>query len=219
MNIFELTGESRKDVGKGASRRLRHEDAVPAIIYGGKEPAHNITLAQKSVRKALQHEAFYSHILTLHIDGKAQSVVLKDLQRHPYKPIIMHMDFQRISANEKLHMRVPIHFLNEEKAPGVKAGGIVSHSMKDIEVSCLPADLPEFIAVDMANVELDGSVHLSEITAPKGVEFVIHGEDHTVAAIHLPRVVVEEEPVSTEATAEGEAGETPAETQEPKAEE
>ena len=210
--IFELDATTRKDVGKGASRRLRRdENLVPAIIYGAEQPAQSVTLPHKEVVKALQHEAFYSHILTLKVDNKAEKVVLKDLQRHPVKPIIMHMDFQRVSNTQKLHMHIPVHFVNEEKAPGVTQGGIIAHSMKELEVVCLPADLPEFLEVDMGAIELNQSVHLSEIKAPKGVEFVavLHGDDPTLASIHMPKEEIEEEPVVEEA--EGEEAEAAAE--------
>lgn len=207
--IFELSAAARKDVGKGASRRLRRDQGlVPAIIYGGEQPAQTVTLPHKDVLKALQHEAFYSHILTVTVDNTPEKVVLKDLHRHPVKPIILHMDFQRVSSKQKLHMHVPIHFINEELAPGVKEGGVFSHSMKEVEIVCLPADLPEYIEVDMGNLELNQNVHLSDVKAPKGVEFVAieHDEDPAIASIHMPKVV-EEETIVEEEVLEGEEAE------------
>lgn len=214
--IFELSAAARKDVGKGASRRLRRDQGlVPAIIYGAEQPAQSVTLPHKDVLKALQHEAFYSHILTLTVDNKAEKVVLKDLHRHPVKPIILHMDFQRVSSKQKLHMNVPIHFINEEVAPGVKDGGVFSHSMKEVEIVCFPADLPEYIEVDMGALELNENVHLSDVKAPKGVEFVAieHDENPAIASIHLPKVV-EEETVAEEEVLDGEEAAAEGETTE-----
>ncbi len=207
-NPYELPADVRGDVGKGASRRLRRlEDKVPAILYGGGEESQPLLLEHRIVRKALQQPGFSAHILTLKINGKAQKAVLKDVQRHPYKPIIMHMDFLRITGKEKLHMNVPLHFLNEDKAPGLANGGVVFHNMHHIEIVCSPADLPEAIEVDVANMELNDVIHLSEIKLPKGVESVAlqHENDAPVVSVHIPRVIVEEEPVVEEAAAEGEA--------------
>jgi len=214
--IFELQAQVRDIKGKGASRRLRRsQDLVPAIVYGGEEDATSIMIKHKEVLKAIQYEAFFSHILTLHIDGKPQKVVIKDMQRHPYKPIIIHMDFLRVSSKQKIHMNVPIHFLNEEESPGVDDGGVVSHSMKEIEVICLPSDLPEYIEVDIGKLNLDESIHLSDIKAPQGVEFVAisHGEDPDIASVHMPKIIEEptEEEVEEEAEGETEEG---AETEE-----
>lgn len=219
---FELYAKSREMVGKGASRRLRKQsDLIPAIVYGSQKPANNIMLEHKEILKALKNKAFYSHILTLHVDGHAEKVVLKALQRHPVKPIIMHMDFLRISGDQKIHMTIPIHFINEENAPGLEAGGIVSHTVKELEVSCLPADLPEYIEIDLGHLALNESVHLSQLKAPHGVEFLAlsHGDDATIAAIHLPRVVEEEvvEEVTSEETSEETEGGREAETDEPQA--
>jgi len=214
-DIFSLTATSRGDIGKGASRRLRHADKVPAIVYGaGKTPA-TISLEHNQLFKALQNEAFYSHILTLDVDGKHEKVILRDLQRHPFKPRISHVDLQRVSATEKFTMRIPLHFKGGDVAPGVKlSAGLVSHLMTDVEVRCLPADLPEFIEVDLSTLELNQSVHLSQLQLTKGVELVdlVHGDDKPVATIYIPRAVVEEEVttaagavpvIGEEATAEG----------------
>ncbi len=214
---FELEAELRGDVGKGASRRLRHANSVPAVVYGaGVEPV-SLTLNHDKVSVALAQEAFYSHILTLKTGQKSEKVILKSVQRHPSRPRIQHIDFLRIRADQKLKMNVPLHFLGEDKAPGLKAGGVFQHLMSDIEVSCLPADLPEFIEVDVSNLELDQSIHLSELKIPKGVELVafahgVEGHDQAVISIHIPRIEVEEPVVA--APAEGEVaaeGAAPAE--------
>jgi large subunit ribosomal protein L25 len=189
---FNIIAESRSDEGKGASRRLRREDKVPGVIYGGGKDAVSISLDHNSMFHHLEHEAFYSHILSISVDGKAEKVVLKDLQRHPYKPTIMHADFMRVNAKEKIRMSVPLHFTGEEVAPGVKiGGGMISHNMTEVEISCLPGALPEYLEVDLSMLELDHSLHLSDVKLPKGVEIVAltHGADHDlpVAAIHKTR--------------------------------
>ncbi|MEO5702279.1 MAG: 50S ribosomal protein L25/general stress protein Ctc [Gammaproteobacteria bacterium] len=203
---FELMAEQRNDLGKGASRRLRRANKIPGVIYGGEQAAQSLTLDHNAVARHLEHEAFYSHILTVMIDGQEQKAVLRDLQRHPSKPRILHLDLQRVSATEKLRMRVPLHFIGEDVAPGVKqSGGIVSHLLSDAEVLCLAADLPEFIEVDLSELKLGDAVHLSDLKLPAGVELVAltHDHDQSVASIHLPRAAVEE--VKTEvAPVEGE---------------
>lgn len=175
---YEFKAEIRSDMGKGASRRLRRQGGVPAILYGGKDEAVSLTLDHDKIINAADHEGFYSHILTLHIGGKKHQAILKDLQRHPFKPKITHLDFQRVSAKEELHTNLPIHFLGEEAVK--KAGGVVVHQMNDIEIACLPKDLPEFIEIDVSGLEIGDNIHLSQITAPKGVTFVelTRGEDH-----------------------------------------
>lgn len=211
MSDFSLNASSRDDLGKGASRRLRRlAEQVPAIVYGGKKEPQNISLLHKDLAHALENEAFYSHIIELAVDGKSESVILKDLQRHPAKSIILHADFMRVSKTQKLTIRVPIHFINEEACTGVKMqGGVVTHSMTELEVSCLPADLPEFIEVDMAEVEVDQVVHISDIKLPEGVESVAlsHGEEHDqpIAAIHIPKAApVEDDAPAAEAEDESE---------------
>ena len=186
---FSLVAETRDDVGKGASRRLRRANRLPAIIYGGGAEPHSITLAHNEVMHSLEHEAFYSHILELDVAGKKQQVVLRDLQRHPYKNAVLHVDFQRVKADQEIHMHVPLHFINEDTCIGVKQnGGAISHMEVELNVSCLPKDLPEYIEVDMANVDLGESVHISDIKLPAGVTSLdlSHGEenDRTVATVH-----------------------------------
>mgnify|MGYP001111741453 FL=1 len=194
---FTIHAKGREDTGKGASRRLRRlAGEVPAIVYGGKKAPAQISLSQKDITKALENEAFYSHIISLEVDGKSEDVIIKDLQRHPAKAYVMHMDFFRVSKTTKLQTRAPLHFINEEECVGVKlGGGLIARSMTDIEISCLPKDLPEYIEVDMAEVELGGTVHLSDIKLPKGVESVAlsHGDDHDlpVAAVNKPKEVEE----------------------------
>jgi large subunit ribosomal protein L25 len=207
---FTISAEVRSDLGKGASRRLRHANKVPAIIYGGGKDPVSITLEHDSMMHSLENEAFYSSILTLDVDGKSEKAVLKDLQRHPAKPVLLHADFLRINENEKLKMNVPLHFLNEETAPGVKIGGVVTHNVTEVEVQCLPANLPEYLEVDMGDVEIEQILHLSDIKLPEGVELVelAHGEGHdqAVAAIHKTRASMEAgtEEGGEEAAAEGE---------------
>ena len=183
---FKIIAKSRSDMGKGASRRLRRSGMLPGIVYGAHQEPTMISLMHHEMVHALENEAFYSSLLTLDIEGKKETVVLKDLQRHPAKPFLLHMDFQRVQADEKIRLHVPIHFINEETCPGIKAGGQASHVMSDVEVTCLPKDLPEFIAVDMSQLEMGAIVHASELTLPAGVELPSHegGEDPIIVTIH-----------------------------------
>ena len=196
---FTLAAESRSQVGKGASRRLRRLEAkVPCIVYGDEKEPANITVAHKEIVKHLDSEAFYSHIIKLVVDGKEESVILKDLQRHPAKPLVMHADFLRVSATKKMNINVPLHFLNEDTCKGVKiGGGIIAHTMTQLEVSCLASNLPEFIEVDMIDVDLGQILHISDITLPEGVESVAlsHGADHDlpVAAVNKPKGISEDD--------------------------
>lgn len=213
---FELNAEIRQDKGKGASRRLRRDNKVPAVLYGAGQEAVSLTLQHNTLVHNLENEAFYSHILTVNVDGKVEKAVLKDLQRHPYKPSLIHVDLLRINENEKLRMHVPIHFIGEDISVGVKAGGVVSHLANDVEVSCLPKNLPEFIEADMTDVVLDATLHLSDLKLPTGVELVAltHDHDLSVAAIHMPKIIAEVEtdaplaPDNGEAEAEGEDEDT-----------
>ena len=184
--IFTLDASVRTDLGKGASRRLRREDKLPGIIYGGDEAPVSITLAQNKVHNAAEFEAFYSHVLTLNVDGKATEVLVKDLQRHPFKRKIMHIDFQRVVAGQEVHTNVPLHFVNEDKSAAIKAGGIAEHHVTEIEITCLPKDLPEFIEVDVAAVEMGETLHLSNLTLPAGVasvELAKGDEAHDLAVV------------------------------------
>ncbi len=179
-NLFVINAELRDESGKGASRRLRHEEKVPAILYGDNKKSQSLTLDHNEIIKHLENEAFYSHILTLVAGGKKQRAIVRDIQRHAFKPKIMHMDFQRINSRNKLTISVPLHFINEETCVGFKEGGIISHQINELEVICLPSDLPEFIEVNIEALEIGDSLHISDVTLPKGVESIAlsHGEDH-----------------------------------------
>ena len=210
---FTLNAEPRNEqqLGKGASRRLRKMGKVPAVIYGGGEETVSVTLDHAPLMHSLEQEAFYSHILTVEVGGKSQRAILRDLQRHPYKPKILHMDLLRVREDTAINVNVPIHFLNEETCPGVKLdGGVISHNTTEVEISCLPKDLPEFIEVDAGELKLNDSLHLSDIKVPEGVTIVelSHGEDHdhVVVSVHVKRAI-EEEPVATDEAAEGEVAE------------
>ena len=193
---FALNAEVRSDLGKGASRRLRRNvSMVPAVIYGGDKAPQSISLLAKDLAKLLENEAAFSHVLSLDVAGTKESVVIKALQRHPAKGFVLHADFQRVVAGQKLSAHVPLHFINETTSVGVKQqGGEISHTISEVEVSCLPKDLPEFIEVDMAAVEVGQTVHMSDLKLPKGVELVAlaHGNDLAVSNIHASRVKDEE---------------------------
>ena len=197
MVDFTLNAEVRSDLGKGASRRLRRNAGnVPAVIYGGDKAPTSITLVGKDLAKMLESEAAFASVITLKVGGSNESVLVKALQRHPSKGYVMHADFLRVIAGQKLTAHVPLHFMNQESSVGVKQqGGEILHTINEVEVSCLPKDLPEFIEVDMAKVALDQIVHLSDLNVPAGVELVslAHGSDLPVASIHLPRIREEAE--------------------------
>ncbi|MCF5664249.1 MULTISPECIES: 50S ribosomal protein L25/general stress protein Ctc [Pseudomonas fluorescens group] len=199
MNDFTLNAQARTDLGKGASRRLRHAANIPAVVYGGNKPAESVTILSKEIAKLFENEAAYSHVIELNVDGTKQNVIVKAMQRHPSKQFIMHADFVRVVAGQKLTAIVPVHFVGED-AP-VKKGGIVSHTVTELEVTCLPKDLPEFIEVDLSAAEIGTIIHLSDLKAPKGVEFVAlaHNDDKAVANVHAPRVVAEDEEGETAA--------------------
>ncbi len=206
MSNILLEAETRTDMGKGASRRLRRlENKVPAVIYGGDKSPKSIHFLHNKVIKALETESIYSSVFDITVDGKVEHVILKALQRHPYKPVVLHMDLQRVSKTDVLVKMIPVHFINEQKAPGIKAGGMISHTMTQIEVRCQAKDLPEFIEVDMASVELDQVVHLSDLKLPKGVHLTVDLADGShnspVVSIHMPKVsAVEEETAETSAS-------------------
>lgn len=202
IETFEVIAESRSDTGKGASRRLRRLGMLPGIVYGGHREPEMIALGHNALLRHLEHEAFYSHVLTLKVGDVESKVVLKDLQRHPAKPFVLHADFQRVSADEKLRMMVPLHFINQGSSKGIRAGGLASHNLTEVEVSCLPKDLPEFIAVDLANMAVGDILHLSELPLPEGVALA-HAPDPDV-----PVVIIHTAHTGGEETAEG--GEVPA---------
>jgi large subunit ribosomal protein L25 len=199
---FELVAEFRETQGKGASRRLRHDGKVPAILYGGHADARTLTLSHQKLLIMLDNERFYSTILNLKVGDQSQAAILKDVQRHPFKNAILHLDFQRVEENEKIRISIPLHFTGAAVSPGVKSqGGIVSHMRTEAEVSCLPKDLPEFIEVDISGLSLNESIHLSQLKIPEGVTLVeLAKEDAAVVAIHSPRA---EEPEPTAAAAAG----------------
>lgn len=209
-HLFELNAHAREVFGSGASRRLRRlENRVPAILYGASEPPLPISLEHNQILRALENEAFYSHILTVKLEGIEQKAVLKDLQRHAFKPRILHIDLMRVSAKEKITMSVPLHFIGDALAPGVKdEGGVLTKLLNSVEVRCLPAALPEYIEVDVAHLALDESILLSQLNLPQGVELtaaISHEDDRPVVNIHIPRAVVEED-----LTAAPESAEVPA---------
>jgi len=209
---IEINAALRESKGTGASRRLRHEGKVPGVLYGGKDDVKSIELNAKDLFMQFKHEAFHASILTLNLDGKKESVLLRDYQMHPVRNNIQHIDLQRIDENKKLSVKIPFHFLNEDVAPGVKLeGGVVSHIMVDVDISCLPKDLPTYIEVDMIALSIGDSIRLSDIKIPEGVELTTLSEDNdpTVTSISQPKVVVDETPVAAEGeggAAEGEGG-------------
>ena len=209
---FDLVAEIREDQGKGASRRLRHAGKVPAIIYGAGRAPRALAFDHNKVIKQLENESFYSSILNIKVGEKSQAAIVKDIQRHPSKPRVMHIDLQRIVQDVKIKMNVPIHFLNAEDADGVKTGGgSVSQLMNDVEVTCLPKDLPEYFEVDILNLGLDEMLKLSDITLPDGVEIpqLAQGpeQDSPMVSIHIIKVAVIEEEVEEGAEEEGEVEE------------
>ena len=205
---FELVAEFREMQGKGASRRLRHNGKVPAILYGGHATARTLTVSHQKLLIMLDNERFYSTILNIKVGDESQAAILKDVQRHPYKNAIVHIDFQRVEENEKIRISIPLHFKGQAASPGVKTqGGIVSHMRNDVEVTCLPKDLPEFIEVDISGLSLNESIHLSQLKIPDGVHLMdLAKGDAAVVAIHSPRAE-EPEPTAVAAatTAEGAA--------------
>lgn len=207
---IEIKAILRNAKGTGASRRLRRAGRVPGIVYGAHKDATNVEFDHKELFLEFRHEAFHASILTLNIEGAKESVLLRDYQMHPVRNTLQHIDFQRVSATEKIHVKVPLHFINAEFSPGVKLnGGIAAHILTEAEVSCLPKDLPEFIEVDMGNMEIGHSLHLSQIPLPAGVEFVqlAHGNDAAVASIAKTRggSAADDEATETAAPAEGSA--------------
>ncbi len=186
----------KRDVkGTSASRRLRRSGRVPGVVYGGSDPAITLEFDHKELFMEFRHEAFHASILSLELEGKKEEVLLRDYQLHPVRNTIQHIDFQRVSATEKIHVKVPFHFINGDTCPGVKlGGGIVGHILNEAEVSCLAKNLPEFITVDLGSLEMGESIHLSEIKVPEGVEFVqlAHDTDPAVSSINKPRGAIAE---------------------------
>ena len=213
---FELAAEFRDDEGKGASRRLRHAGRVPAILYGGKQPPRMLSLDHQKLVTLIEDEKFYSTIIGIKVGAETQPAFVKDLQMHPAKPQVLHVDLQRVSADEKIRLRLPIHFKGESVSPGVKLqGGLVSHRLADIEVQCLPKDLPEEIVLDLSQMKLNETKYISDIPLPAGVvaTAVVQGKDQVVVSMHSPRA---EEPEAKAAEAAAPAAE--AKKEEPKKE-
>jgi len=200
---FEISADRREAQGTGASRRLRRLGKVPGIVYGGAEDAVNIQLDHKDLLLNLRNEKFHASILTLKLAGAAQQVLLRAVNMHPFKLLVQHVDFQRVSKDKKIHMKVPLHFVNAEQSPGVKEqGGIASHVLNELDITCFPDDLPEFIEVDLSNLTVGHSLHVREVALPKGVELAIHkSENPVVATVVIPSLVTEEEEAAAAAAA------------------
>lgn len=186
-SVFEFVATSRERVGKSAAKAVRRQGNVPAVIYGGGQAPKTVVLEHNEILKHLVHEAVYSHVLDIVVDGKTEKAILKGIQRHPAKPKVLHMDFMRIDESHKIKVHVPLHFINEATSVGVKKGGVAAHAMVNVEVSCLSGALPEFIEVDLADVDVGGSVHLSDLKLPAGVEIVelTHGSDHDLPVVSI----------------------------------
>ena len=202
---IEISADKRTLQGKGASHRLRGSGKIPAIIYGGDQAAQPIEMDHKDLFYNLKTEAFHASILSLNLAGKKEQVLLRDIQMHPFKQQVLHVDFQRVDPNKKIHMKVPLHFINAEISPGVKtSGGIVSHILTEVDISCLPADLPEYITVDLAELTAGHTLHLSDLVLPQGIEIIAltKGDNSPVATIVIPRSVLSEEATGEEAGAE-----------------
>ena len=212
MSVIELNAELREGKGKGASRRLRHANKVPAILYGVGKDSVSLSLLQKDVQYVMPDETFYSQVLSLKVDGKAEDVLLKDIQHHPYKSIVMHMDFQRVDANKVVHVHIPLHFIGEDIAPGVKTeGGAVSHVLMEVEVVCLPNLIPAYIEVDVSEMHLGDIIHLTDLKLPEGVQILAltHGDEHehdtAVANIHIRKTAKEDVEADAEEAAASDA--------------
>jgi large subunit ribosomal protein L25 len=224
---IEVVAFPRAQQGTGASRRLRATGRVPGVIYGADKAAQRVELDHRALLRHLKMEAFHASILDMTVNGASEQVLLRDFQMHPWKPQVLHVDFQRVDKNRKIHMRVPLHFVNADICPGVKlGGGVVQHVMNDIEIQCLPDDLPEFIEVDIKDLQLGHSIHVTELALPKGVEATakLRHDDPSVVTVQVPREIVIEEEVAApvteitgQAPAEGEAAAeaAPAEKKEP----
>jgi large subunit ribosomal protein L25 len=200
---FEISAVKREAQGTGASRRLRRMGKVPGILYGGAGEAVKIELDHKDLYLRLRNEKFHASILTLNLNGAAEQVLLRSVNMHPYKMQVQHVDFQRVSKDKKIHMKVPLHFVNAEKSPGVKEqGGIASHVLNELDITCFPDDLPEFIEVDLSNLTVGHSMHVRDLTLPKGVELSLHkSENPVVATVVIPSLITEEEEAAAAAAA------------------
>ena len=200
---IEISARKRETQGTGAARRLRRKGLVPGIVYGGDKDALNIELDHKALYLSLRNERFHASILTLEVAGAKEQVLLRAVNMHPYKPQVQHVDFQRVLKNKKLHMKVPLHFVNGEKSPGVKdQGGVVSHVLNELDITCFPDDLPEFIEVDLGNLSVGNSVHVRDLKLPKGVELALKKDENpVVATVVVPQLITEEEEAAAAAAA------------------
>ena len=200
---IEVVAQTRTVQGRGASRRLRHGGKVPGILYGGKADPVNIELDQNSLFHQLLDEKFHASILTLALDGSKQPVLLRAVNMHPWKSEVQHIDFQRVSADQKIHIKVPLHFVNAGKSPAIKEqGGLITHVLNDVDIRCLPADLPEFIQVDLSNISIGHSIHVRDVAMPQGVELALGGnENPTVASAQIPKAAIAEEEAAAAAAA------------------
>jgi large subunit ribosomal protein L25 len=225
---IEISARKREAQGTGASRRLRRLGKVPGILYGGDKDPVNIELNHQDLFLNLRNERFHASILTLELAGAKEQVLLRSLNMHPFKPQVQHIDFQRVSKDKKIHMKVPLHFVNAEQSPGVKEqGGVVNHVLNELDIVCFPDDLPEYIEVDLGTLAVGHSLHVRDLTLPKGVELALHkNENPVVATVVVPALIVEEEaaPVvaaseipTTEQAAAAKEGEAPAEGEKPAA--
>lgn len=214
---YQISAEPRAESGKSASRRYRREGKIPAVVYGAQKDNVSLLLDHREIFHNLEMEGFHSAVIKINVGRNVEQAILRDVQMHPTKEKVMHVDFQRVSATEKLHIQVPIHFLGEEEAPGVKTEhGIMSHMINEVDVSCLPADLPEYLEVDVSGMNLGDSVHLSDIKVPEGVELtaLLHeGEDQVVATVYAPQIDAEAEELEEAAAEEAEEGEAEGEAE------
>jgi large subunit ribosomal protein L25 len=200
---MKVVATKRDAQGTSASRRLRHANKVPGVLYGGSGAAQAIEVEHNPLFHALRKEKFHASILDMELDGQSERVLLRDFQMHPYKPLVLHVDFQRVSATEEVHILVPLHFINEETAPGVKlSGGLVNHVITEVDIQCLPKDLPEFIEVDISALDVGEVIHLSEIKLPKGIKLASHGADDAVVVGVVAKGGTSEEEAEGEAAAE-----------------
>lgn len=207
---IEVTAFSRNSNGTGPARRMRKTGRVPGVVYGAGKSSQAIELDHNALARHLKMEAFHASILDMTVEGSREKVLLRDVQMHPWRVEVLHVDFQRVAADRKIHMKVPLHFINAETCPGVKEGGIVSHVMNDIDVQCLPGDLPEYIELDLGALDINQSIHVSELAMPNGVEIVarLRQDNPVVATLTLPRAAIEE-PAAAAAAAEGAAADKP----------
>lgn len=201
---IEVNAQKRTKQGTGASRRLRREGKTPGIVYGGSQPAVVIELDHNALYHQLRQEAFHASVLTLNLEGAKEQVLLRSVNMHPFRLEVQHIDFQRVQADVSIQMKVPLHFINAEISPGVKlSGGLVSHVMSELLIRCLPADLPEFIEVDLKDMALGNTVHVKDLALPKGVEAILHGSDNpSVAVVQIPRALIADEAADAEAAAD-----------------